>query len=102
MKKIEMKVLFPRDGGVVTLELYAPLRSEAVFGIWTALARARINPLTASLHRTARRLVARVQVTEYDGSRVSQLRAAELLGTLQRCITVRSVPEDAAGPVVAA
>jgi len=79
---VRIRITFSPDG-YTELEVSTPIHSQAGLRMWAALASLRINPTSAYLVRSEKRLIANVKLTEYDGSPLGQSGAGEVLNALK-------------------
>jgi hypothetical protein len=79
MPWVEVQISVRGQGLVADLEIVAPPDVDVTALLGGALASVRARALSYSVVQTSQRLIARVRVTNGDGSRISPARADQLL-----------------------
>ena len=84
MKTVRIAIRFHQEGGPATIEVVAPTQRDLPSEMSAALNRIQVKPAVYYSDHTPGRSVACATLTEPDGSRLTQRRAAQVLRVLGR------------------
>ena len=95
---IEFRIRFAGRHGTAELEVCASSREPVALRVWHALDRLRVRPLCPVLVHAGERLIVRAKLTDFDGSSLTEQRAAQVLDQLRSALAPRPAVEEARRP----
>ena len=97
-RHIEIRIRLTGHYAAAELEILAPSREHVALRVWQVLDRLRVRPLCPFLVRAGERLIVRAKLTDFDGSSLTEQRAAQVLDQLRSALAPRPAVEEARRP----
>ena len=97
-RHIEIRIRFAGRYEAAELEIFAPSREPVALRVWHALDRLRVRPRCPFLVHAGERLIVRAKLTDFDGSSLTEQRAAQVLAQLKSALDLRPAVKGARQP----